>query len=215
MAATPVRVLTTQLVGERGADEWTRRTIERDLSADVLQQNFTSFLGNIHSIFFQDPGELQNLLLDEVHISAEIDGNGQFRLNSGSATPGGGGISIVVRRRRKEETANVYELHFNTPHSPLNLAGPRDPANAAQCLAVPLGGPLTAASTGNLAVPLAGPLNSANTGNLALPIAGPVTAAAGGNLAVPLAGPSQTTVPVLLSGMVNPAPGPLAVAIAP
>jgi hypothetical protein len=169
MAGSAVRLLTTQLAGERDADEWTRRTIEHDVPVDRLQQNFAGFLANIQAIFFHDLPELNNLLLDEIHIAAEIDGNGQFRLNSGSATPGVGGISLIVRRRRKEDTADISELHLNTPHQSLNVAGPK--GTTEHYLAVPVAGPLSAApANANLAVPLAGP----NQGKISVDLSGQV-----------------------------------------
>jgi hypothetical protein len=142
---TEVRVLTTQLAEERNADDWRRRTIERDVPVSVIQQNFAAFLQVLHAVFFQNVPEKEDLLLDEVHVSAQMDAGGAFRLVSGDAASHGGGVTMILRRRRKELTADVSELHLNTPHEPLNHAGPTDRR------------PIQIVGPDELAIPLAGP----------------------------------------------------------
>lgn len=156
-APNEVRILTTQLQGERDADGWSRRTIEHDVSVSEMKQSFQEFVSVLYEVFFPDERQqavdmlkTRDFVLDEVRIQAEVDGTGRFRLVSGVPQQGSG-ITLTLKRRRLEETADVHELHLNTPHTPLHLAGP----NVGTDSAVQIVGP----NDGRVPVDLTGQVN--------------------------------------------------------
>ena len=119
-----LKLVTSQLTQSRDSDEWSRRTVETHVATETIRDNFRVFLDQVKDVFFQTLPETESFLLDEIQLTADVSADGDIRLMNSGMQQDHCGIRLTLRRRRSEDTADIQELHLNTPHDPLNHAGP-------------------------------------------------------------------------------------------
>jgi hypothetical protein len=93
-------VVTTSPSSMRGKGESTRRVIEEGIPLDTLQQSFSRFLQSLRRLIEVDNARVGDFVLDEITLSAEIGGDGEFKLlGSGVGISASSGITFTLRRR--------------------------------------------------------------------------------------------------------------------
>jgi hypothetical protein len=124
---TNIRLITTNLVAGRGPGEWTREVIEASVSTEQIKAGMNTLLVQMAAMFRIDPGsdptigdtptsvdKLGAIQLEEVSFSAEIGGDGQFKLVGTNNPSVAGGIRFTMKRKHIAETADLVRHLIGT-----------------------------------------------------------------------------------------------------
>ncbi len=81
-----------------------RELLEKAIPLDTLQKNFASFLDRLQQIVAVGQDRAGEFVLDEIAFSAEVGGNGEFKLlGSGVGVSVNSAITFTLRRRPAAE----------------------------------------------------------------------------------------------------------------
>jgi hypothetical protein len=122
-----IRLITTNLVAGRGPGEWTREVIEASVSTDQIKAGMQTLLTQMAAMFRIDPAadpttgdtptvhdKLGAIQLEEVSFSAEIGGDGQFKLVGTNNPAVAGGIRFTMKRKHTTTTADLVRHLIGT-----------------------------------------------------------------------------------------------------
>jgi hypothetical protein len=97
-------VVTTVPSKLRGDNDQARDLLEKAIPLDTLQKNFASFLDRLQQIVALGQDHAGEFLLGEIEFSAEVGGNGEFKLlGSGVGVSVNSAITFTLRKRHSAE----------------------------------------------------------------------------------------------------------------
>lgn len=101
-------VVTGAEIKMRQSGDPLRKAVDKSISLDTLQKNFTHFLENLQQIFLEvGQGKVGDFILDEVTFSAEISADGEFKLvGTGVGISATSGVTFTLHRQTGVNTTS-------------------------------------------------------------------------------------------------------------